>query len=277
MVPSSSQAAPASPAAATAAPTRPTPIAAIDLGSRLDGSHASSDPRFAAQFLTAKTKGCSTMMVVPLKSGDLVYGVLEVIDNRRGVPFTGTDLTEFAAITEITAVALERAYYFQAMRRMAETDQLTGIPNKRTFDRYMEREIEVCKRYGTPASVLTVTIDNLRRLNEDYGPSSVDKIIQMLAGVLAEVLAAAGIEPKDVDWVVPHQANLRIMQGTAKKLKLSADKVVVTVDQHGNTSAASIPLALDHAVRSGQVQRGQTLLLEGVGGGFTWGAVLVDY
>jgi 3-oxoacyl-[acyl-carrier-protein] synthase-3 len=67
------------------------------------------------------------------------------------------------------------------------------------------------------------------------------------------------------------------MQGTAKKLKLSYDKIVVTVDQHGNTSAASIPLALDHAVRSGQIQRGQTLMLEGVGGGFTWGAVLVDY
>lgn len=67
------------------------------------------------------------------------------------------------------------------------------------------------------------------------------------------------------------------MQGTARKLRLGLDKIVVTVDQHGNTSAASIPLALDHAVRSGQIQRGQTLLLEGVGGGFTWGAVLVDY
>jgi 3-oxoacyl-[acyl-carrier-protein] synthase-3 len=77
--------------------------------------------------------------------------------------------------------------------------------------------------------------------------------------------------------LIPHQANLRIMQGTAKKLKLPAEKIVVTVDQHGNTSAASIPLALDHAVRSGQVQRGHSLVLEGVGGGFTWGAVLVDY
>ena len=92
-----------------------------------------------------------------------------------------------------------------------------------------------------------------------------------------EVLAKAGRDASCIDWLIPHQANLRIMQGTAKKLKLSPDKVVVTVDQHGNTSAASIPLALDHAVRSGQVQRGQTLMLEGVGGGFTWGAVLVDY
>ena len=79
----------------------------------------------------------------------------------------------------------------------------------------------------------------------------------------------------DIDWLIPHQANIRIMQGTARKLKMSMDKVVVTVDQHGNTSAASIPLALDHAVRAGQVKKGETLLLEGVGGGFTWGAVLL--
>ena len=144
------------------------------------------DPRFAAQFLTAKTKGCSTVMVVPLKSSDMVYGVLEVIDNRRGAPFNDADLADFAAIAEVTAVALERAYYFQAMRRMSETDQLTGLPNKRTFDRYMEREIEVCKRYGTPSSVLQVSIDNLRRLNEEYGPSSVDKIIQMIVAVLGQ-------------------------------------------------------------------------------------------
>ena len=75
--------------------------------------------------------------------------------------------------------------------------------------------------------------------------------------------------------MVPHQANIRIMQSTARKLHLPMEKVVVTVDQHGNTSAASIPLALDHAVRAGQVQPGQTVLLEGVGGGFTWGSVLL--
>ncbi len=88
-------------------------------------------------------------------------------------------------------------------------------------------------------------------------------------------LAKANLTDADIDWLIPHQANIRIMQSTAKKLKLSMDKVVVTVDQHGNTSAASIPLALDHAVRAGQVKKGETLLLEGVGGGFTWGAVLL--
>jgi 3-oxoacyl-[acyl-carrier-protein] synthase-3 len=89
------------------------------------------------------------------------------------------------------------------------------------------------------------------------------------------VLDKAGLTEADMDWLVPHQANIRIIQSTAKKLKLPMDKVVLTVHDHGNTSAASIPLALDHAVRSGQVKQGQTLMLEGVGGGFTWGAVLL--
>lgn len=106
-------------------------------------------------------------------------------------------------------------------------------------------------------------------------------VFKLAVGVLEEaartVLAKAGRTEADIDWLIPHQANIRIMQSTARKLKLPMDKVVVTVDQHGNTSAASIPLALDHAVRAGQVKPGDTLMLEGVGGGFTWGAVLVDF
>lgn len=106
-------------------------------------------------------------------------------------------------------------------------------------------------------------------------------VFKLAVGVLEQsaraALAKAGRTDADIDWLIPHQANLRIMQSTAKKLKLPLDRLVVTVDQHGNTSAASIPLALDHAVRSGRIQRGDTLMLEGVGGGFTWGAVLLDY
>lgn len=104
-------------------------------------------------------------------------------------------------------------------------------------------------------------------------------VFKLAVGVLEEaaraVLAKAELTESAIDWLIPHQANIRIMQSTARKLKLPMDKVVVTVDQHGNTSAASIPLALDTAVRSGKVQPGQTLMLEGVGGGFTWGAVLL--
>jgi len=92
-----------------------------------------------------------------------------------------------------------------------------------------------------------------------------------------EALAKANLKPEQIDWLVPHQANIRIMEGTAKKMGMSMDKVIVTVHEHGNTSAASIPLALDSGVRSGQIKRGQHLLLEGVGGGFAWGAVAIKY
>ena len=106
-------------------------------------------------------------------------------------------------------------------------------------------------------------------------------VFKLAVGVLEDAaraaLAKADLTAADLDWLIPHQANIRIMQSTARKLKLPMDKVVVTVDQHGNTSAASIPLALDTAVRAGQVKPGQTLMLEGVGGGFTWGAVVLKF
>jgi 3-oxoacyl-[acyl-carrier-protein] synthase III len=101
--------------------------------------------------------------------------------------------------------------------------------------------------------------------------------VSVLEEVALSVLNKAGRSTEDIDWLIPHQANIRIMQGTAKRLKVAPEKVIVTVDEHGNTSAASIPLALDAGVRSGRIQRGDTLMLEGVGGGFTWGAVLLDY
>lgn len=101
--------------------------------------------------------------------------------------------------------------------------------------------------------------------------------VKVLGDVAQEVLAEAGLEPSTVDWLVPHQANVRILQATAKRLGLPMEKVIVTLAEHGNTSAASIPLALDAAVRDGRIGRGQTVLLEGVGGGFTWGAVLLRF
>ncbi|HET9643179.1 MAG TPA: beta-ketoacyl-ACP synthase 3, partial [Burkholderiaceae bacterium] len=101
--------------------------------------------------------------------------------------------------------------------------------------------------------------------------------VGVLEDVARSVLAKAGRHEGDIDWLIPHQANVRIMQSTARKLKVPMDKLIVTVDEHGNTSAASIPLALDVAVREGRIQRGDTLMLEGVGGGFTWGAVLLDF
>ena len=101
--------------------------------------------------------------------------------------------------------------------------------------------------------------------------------VRVLGEVADEVLAAAGIDKAQVDWLIPHQANVRIIESAARKLGLGMDHVVVTVDRHGNTSAASIPLALDAAVRDGRIRSGQHVLLEGVGGGFTWGAVALRW
>ncbi|MFZ1575005.1 MAG: beta-ketoacyl-ACP synthase III [Chromatiaceae bacterium] len=101
--------------------------------------------------------------------------------------------------------------------------------------------------------------------------------VSTLGRIVDETLAANGMDKSDIDWLVPHQANIRIIQATARRLELPMEQVVVTVAEHGNTSAASIPLALDTAVRDGRIQRGQTILMEGFGGGFTWGTVLARF
>jgi len=109
------------------------------------------------------------------------------------------------------------------------------------------------------------------------GPAVFKLAVNVLEASARTALAAAGRTEADIDWLIPHQANIRIMQSTARKLKLPLDKLIATVDEHGNTSAASIPLALDVACKDGRVKRGDTLLLEGVGGGFTWGSVVLDF
>ena len=109
------------------------------------------------------------------------------------------------------------------------------------------------------------------------GPAVFKYAVRVLAEVAEEVCAAAGVETSEIDWLIPHQANIRIIDATGRKLGLDRNRVIVTVDRHGNTSAASVPLALDEAVRDGRLQRGHKVLLEGVGGGFTWGAALLVF
>lgn len=128
----------------------------------------------------------------------------------------------------------------------------------------------------TPGTVSSGQVSGRPLLHMD-GQAVFKLAVHVLEQVAKEVLDGAKKTASDIDWLIPHQANLRIMQGTARKLKVPSDRMIVTVDEHGNTSAASIPLALDHAVRAGKILRGDTVMLEGVGGGFTWGAVLFDY
>jgi 3-oxoacyl-[acyl-carrier-protein] synthase-3 len=124
---------------------------------------------------------------------------------------------------------------------------------------------------GGPGS--TGTVGKLRMKGREVFRHAVTN----LASVMTETLAAAGLAAADVAWIVPHQANLRILEGTAKKLELPLTRVIVTVDRHANTSAASVPLALDAAVRDGRIKRGDLLILEAMGGGFTWGAAAVRW
>jgi 3-oxoacyl-[acyl-carrier-protein] synthase-3 len=101
--------------------------------------------------------------------------------------------------------------------------------------------------------------------------------VKALDSVVEEALSANDLDHHQLDWLVPHQANLRIIEATAKRLEMPMERVVVTVDKHGNTSSGSVPLALDQAVRDGRIQRGQLVLVEAFGGGFTWGAALLRY
>jgi 3-oxoacyl-[acyl-carrier-protein] synthase-3 len=109
------------------------------------------------------------------------------------------------------------------------------------------------------------------------GPAVFKFAVRVLDEVARETVARCGMQLGDIDWLIPHQANIRILDATAKRLGLPAEKVVVTVDRHGNTSAASVPLALDLALRDGRIKRGHKVMLQGVGGGFTWGASLVEF
>lgn len=119
-----------------------------------------------------------------------------------------------------------------------------------------------------------VTGDPFLRMD---GPAVFKFAVRVLADIAEEVCLVAGIKTCDVDWLIPHQANIRIIEATGKRLGIDREKVIVTVAHHGNTSAASVPLALDEAVRDGRIQRGQKVLVEGVGGGFTWGAALFEF
>ncbi|GKT11190.1 MAG: 3-oxoacyl-[acyl-carrier-protein] synthase III [Thiomicrorhabdus sp.] len=126
-------------------------------------------------------------------------------------------------------------------------------------------------------SKLPQTDDIAERTMQMKGNEVFKMAINTLSRIANETLEANGLQKEDIDWLVPHQANLRIINGTAKKLKLSPDQAVVTVHKHANTSSASVPMALDEAVRDGRIQRGQMLLLEAFGGGFTWGSALIKY
>lgn len=128
----------------------------------------------------------------------------------------------------------------------------------------------------TPGKIVSGDIQDSPYLHMD-GQAVYKFAVKALARIAQEVMDKSGLLPTDIDWIIPHQANLRIIESTARHLNVPMDKVILTLAEQGNTSAASIPLALDQGIKSGRIQRGQTLLLEGIGGGFAWGAVTIKY
>lgn len=128
----------------------------------------------------------------------------------------------------------------------------------------------------TPGKIAAGSIEGSPYLYMD-GQAVYKFAVKALANVAREVIEESNLQPADIDWIIPHQANLRIIESTARHLGVPMDKVIVTLSEQGNTSAASVPLALDEGIRSGRIRHGQTLLLEGIGGGFAWGAITLKY
>ncbi|NLW80958.1 MAG: diguanylate cyclase, partial [Desulfovibrionales bacterium] len=155
--------------------------------------NVTTDPRFQSQLLPATGTDVRSVMAVPLKSANVVYGVLEMVGSQHGSPFTADNLQDLKNFTDLMVVILERVYYFQAMKRMAETDLLTGLPNTRTFTRSLEREIEICKRYGTPSSLILMHLGSLRAANEEYGKTRVDSFLRHVATILLEGVRKADL------------------------------------------------------------------------------------
>ncbi len=211
---------------------------------------------------------------------------------------------------DVAAVCSGFLYAFSVAESMIRAGSATNalVIGSETFSRILDWEDRTtCVLFGDGAGAVVLCADDSGKgalatklhadgahnqlLYVDGGPSTTGTVGKLrmkgrevfrhavvnLTNVLLETLESAGVVPSDVDWVVPHQANARIIDGTAKKLKLPIDKVIKTVDQHANTSAASVPLALDVAIRDGRIKEGDILVLEAMGGGFTWGASVVQY
>lgn len=250
-----------------------------------------------------------------LEASDIGLIVLATATPDQTFPSSATKVQAMLGINDCVAFDVHAVCTgFLYALSVAESMLRSGMAKKalvigaETFSRILDWEDRsTCVLFGDGAGALVLSAEEGERgilatrlhadgrhndmLFVDGGPSTTGTVGKLrmkgrevfrhavinLADVLSEVLSAAGLSADDVDWVVPHQANSRILDATAKKLGLPPEKVVVTVDQHANTSAASVPLAFDVAVKDGRIQRGDLVVLEAMGGGFTWGAAVLTY
>src|SRR5918994_1507944 len=250
-----------------------------------------------------------------LEPGDIGLIVLATATPDQTFPSSATKVQALLGIDDciafdVHAVCTGFLYALSVADSMLRSGNAAKalVIGSETFSRILDWEDRAtCVLFGDGAGALVLSAEETERgilatklhadgrhndlLFVDGGPSTTGTVGKLrmkgreafrhavinLADVLREVLSAAELESDDVDWVVPHQANARILEATAKKLKLPSAKVVVTVDRHANTSAASVPLALDAAVKDGRIKRGDIVVLEAMGGGFTWGAAVLRY
>jgi 3-oxoacyl-[acyl-carrier-protein] synthase-3 len=250
-----------------------------------------------------------------MQAADIDLIVLATATPEQTIPSSATKVQAMLGINDCIAFdfhAVSTGFLYaltvaDSMLRSGSADTALVIGSE-TFSRILDWEDRTtCVLFGDGAGALVLKAEEGDRgilatklhadgrhnelLFVDGGPSTTQTVGKLrmkgrevfrhavvnLADVLKEVLADAGLDPADIDWVVPHQANARILDATAKKLGLPPEKVIVTVDQHANTSAASVPLAFDAAVRDGRIKRGDLIVLEAMGGGFTWGAAALRY
>jgi 3-oxoacyl-[acyl-carrier-protein] synthase-3 len=275
--------------------------------------HIAGDGETTASLATDAARGALEQAGVPATAIDLI--VLATATPDQTFPSSATKVQAALGINDCVAFDVHAVCTgFLYALSVADSMLRSGNAKKalvigaETFSRILDWEDRAtCVLFGDGAGALILSAEETEsgilatrlhadgRHNDllfvDGGPSTTGTVGKLrmkgrevfrhavvnLADVLNEVLAAAGLTSDDVDWVVPHQANARILDATARKLGLASAKVVVTVDEHANTSAASVPLALDTAVRDGRIKRGDVVVLEAMGGGFTWGAAALRY
>ena len=246
-------------------------------------------------------------------SVDLIIVATSTPDNT--FPATATQVQADLGVTQgaafdVQAVCSGFVYALTTADAMIKAGQATCalVIGSETFSRILDwTDRATCVLFGDGAGAVVLQATDgdarilaaklradgrhMKKLYVDGGPSTTKTVghlrmegrevfkhaVVNMAQVVDEVLTAAHMKMSDIDWLVPHQANIRILEGTAKKLGIASEKVVITVDRHGNTSAASIPLALDVAIKDGRIKRGQIILMEAMGGGFTWGGVLARF
>ena len=229
-----------------------------DTGQPVIVQDVSKDPRFSSRVDSFTGFTTESIIGVPLKSNDKVFGVIELINKLNGKPFTSFELKVLMTIADFAAIAIEKAYYLRALKKMATTDSLTGAHNRGTFERSYCREVEMCQRYDTPLSMLMVDVDNFKRINDTFGHPAGDAVLRNLVDLLVECV-------RKVDAVYRYGGDefVILMPNTNKEQAIEAKKRILRRIEYQNSLAPDIPYNVSiglHSVEAGDDGEMLTLL-----------------